>query len=62
MLRVLLQTGVPVLHVVVAPGCDGESSVADLCDAMISRLASGATAGTALAPNPADSSANTVSA
>ena len=30
MLRVLLQTGVPVLHVVVAPGCDGESKVADL--------------------------------
>jgi hypothetical protein len=51
MLRVLLQTGVPVLHVVVAPGCDGESSVADLRSAMENRIRSGRYRGCfALAP------------
>jgi hypothetical protein len=38
---VLLRTGVPVLHVVVAPGCDGESSVADLRHAMDQRITAG---------------------
>jgi hypothetical protein len=32
---------VPVLHVVVAPGCDGESKVADLRGAMANRIAAG---------------------
>lgn len=41
MLRVLLRTGVRVLHIVVAPGCDGESSVADLRAALEERLAAG---------------------
>jgi hypothetical protein len=41
MLRVLQQTGVPLLHIVVAPGCDGESSVQDLHDAMENHLNSG---------------------
>lgn len=41
MLRVLLHTSAPVLHVVVAPGCDGESNVADLRTAMENRIASG---------------------
>jgi hypothetical protein len=38
MLRVILRTGVPVLHVVVAPGCDGESSVKDLRGALAERI------------------------
>lgn len=41
MLRVLRQVGVPVLHVVVAPGCDGESTADDLHSAMVARLAWG---------------------
>jgi hypothetical protein len=51
MLRVLLQAGVPVLHIVVAPGCDGEITVADLRSALGLRLASGRYRGCfALAP------------
>jgi hypothetical protein len=30
MLRILRQTGLPLLHIVVAPGCDGEASYEDL--------------------------------
>jgi hypothetical protein len=41
MLRVLRQVGVPLLHIVVAPGCDGESSVADLRTSMERLLDSG---------------------
>ena len=41
-LAVLLRTRVPVLHVVVAPGCDGESRTGDLCDALAARLNAGA--------------------
>jgi hypothetical protein len=42
MLAVLLRTGVPVLHVVVGPGCDGESRTEDLRDALAARLHAGA--------------------
>lgn len=38
MLNVLRRTGVPLLHVVVAPGCDGESTVADLRASLTSLL------------------------
>lgn len=41
MLAVLLRTGVPVLHVVVAPGCDGESTASGLRDALAARLDAG---------------------
>ncbi|VTU02831.1 Uncharacterized protein OS=Emiliania huxleyi CCMP1516 GN=EMIHUDRAFT_199930 PE=4 SV=1: DUF1152 [Gemmataceae bacterium] len=41
-LAVLFRTRVPVLHVVVAPGCDGESRTEDLCDALAARLNAGA--------------------
>lgn len=39
MLNVLRRTGAPLLHVVVAPGCDGESTVADLRDSLAALLA-----------------------
>jgi hypothetical protein len=41
MLRVLRRTGVSLLHVVVAPGCDGERSVEHLRATMESHLVSG---------------------
>lgn len=37
-LNVLRRTGVPLLHIVVAPGCDGESTVADLRASLTSLL------------------------
>jgi hypothetical protein len=50
-LGVLRRTGVPVVHVVVAPGCDGESSVDDLGRAMAQHAAAGRYRGCfALAP------------
>jgi hypothetical protein len=41
MLRVLRQTGVPLLHVVVAPGSDGESDAAELSRAFAAAAAAG---------------------
>jgi hypothetical protein len=41
MLAVLRRTGVRLLHVVVAPGCDGESSTEELRQAMAERVAAG---------------------
>jgi hypothetical protein len=41
MLRVLRRTGLPLLHVVVAPGSDGESDAADLDRAFTAALAQG---------------------
>lgn len=41
MLDVLRQAGTPVLHVVVAPGCDGESTVEDLYFTLRNLLAAG---------------------
>jgi hypothetical protein len=41
MLAVLMRTGLPLLHVVVAPGADGEASFADLHDSMAERAADG---------------------
>jgi hypothetical protein len=50
-LGVLRKTGVPVLHVVVAPGCDGESTADDLGRAMALHVAAGRYRGCfALAP------------
>jgi hypothetical protein len=40
MLNVLQRTGIPLLHAVVAPGCDGESTAADL-RASLGRLVAG---------------------
>ena len=51
MLNVLRQTGAPLLHVVVAPGCDGESDIADLYHSIRKQLAAGRYRGCfALAP------------
>jgi hypothetical protein len=41
MLNILVQTGTPILHVVVAPGCDGECDVEDLYRALDARLTTG---------------------
>jgi hypothetical protein len=39
MLRVLCRTGLPLFHVVIAPGCDGEASASDLQEAFVARAA-----------------------
>ncbi|MBY0459640.1 MAG: DUF1152 domain-containing protein [Gemmataceae bacterium] len=41
MLNVLRRTGVALLHIVVGPGCDGESRVADLRESLDALLAAG---------------------
>jgi hypothetical protein len=41
MLAVLRRTGLPLLHVVVAPGCDGEASYADLREVIDEQVAEG---------------------
>jgi hypothetical protein len=41
MLAVLRRTGLPLLHVVVAPGCDGEASYEDLRDVLAEAAADG---------------------
>jgi hypothetical protein len=41
MLRVLRRTGLPLLHVVAAPGTDGEASYRDLRDSMVAEAAEG---------------------